>query len=126
MQVPDALMARMRAAKCLRVELGTKARVILLKDEYAHFLADHEALGAQLDCLTLLHGHERIGEWKALAAAGHWDRLVERLLAEHYDPAYLRGMGRNYAGYGAAATIAVDGAGAAHFARAAQEALALG
>lgn len=87
LQVPDALMAAMRAAPCLRVELAIEHRVALLKDEYAHFLDDMEALGAQLDCLTALHGQARIAHWKALGERRAWDELVAALLAEHYDPA---------------------------------------
>ena len=54
------------------------------------------ALEAQLDCLVPLHGHDRIGEWKTLAARGEWDALVRRLLVEHYDPAYHRSSLRNF------------------------------
>lgn len=124
LHVPDALMAAMRASPCVRLEIGMSARVALLKEEYAHFLADAAALGAQLDCLAPLHGRERIAEWKALADAGAWDALVARLLAEHYDPAYLKGMARNYAGYAAAPEVRLDGVDAQAFAAAALEAAA--
>jgi len=43
-----------------------------------------------------LHGHERVGAWKRLVDEGRWDALVERLLLDHYDPAYLRSIGRNF------------------------------
>ncbi|MBL8382597.1 MAG: tRNA 2-selenouridine(34) synthase MnmH [Burkholderiales bacterium] len=123
--VPDALMAVMRAAPCVRLEVDTGSRVALLKQEYAHFIGDRDALGTQLDCLVALHGRDRIAEWKALAAAGAWDRLVERLLDEHYDPAYLRGMARNYAGYDSAPRVRLDGIEAADYARAAAAVAAL-
>ena len=108
-QVPDALMARMREAPCLRVDIALPLRIALLKQDYAHFLSDSLLLGTQLDCLLQLHGAERIAEWKQLGSAGRWDELVARLLTEHYDPAYLRGMGRNYSGYAAARAIIIDG-----------------
>ena len=106
-RVPEALMVAMRAAPCLKVEMDVPLRVELLKEEYAHFLANPALLGSQLDCLTTLHGRERIADWKSLATAGEWDSLVERLLTEHYDPAYLRGMGRNYVGFGKATELTI-------------------
>ena len=111
-QVPEVLMDRMRASPCVRVEIDLTLRVALLKEEYAHFLADSDALGVQLDCLAGLHGKERIAEWKRLASSGAWDTLVARLLNEHYDPAYLSGMGRNYQGYTHAGIVRIRNLGA--------------
>ena len=89
-------MARMRASPCLVLRTDLDTRVTLLLDEYRHFLADRAALEAQLDCLTALHGKERIAQWKALAASGEWREFVARLLREHYDPAYQRSSTRNF------------------------------
>ena len=125
LHVPDALMLRMRAAPCLRVELADGARVALLKQEYAHFLADPARLNQQLDILVALHGRARVAEWKGLSDAGDWDVLVGRLLAEHYDPAYLRGMARNFSGYEAAPAVAIEGIDEAAFERAARQAVAV-
>ena len=124
-QVPDALMLRMRAAPCLRIEMDQNLRIALLKDEYAHYLADGAALAAQLDCLVALHGHARIDEWKRLSAQGAWDQLVNRLLTEHYDPAYLRGMAHNYAGYGHAEALVIDAIDAPAMSGAARAALVI-
>ena len=44
LQVPEALMARMRASPCVVLETGLETRVDLLLDEYRHFLADRAAL----------------------------------------------------------------------------------
>jgi tRNA 2-selenouridine synthase len=96
LQVPQALIERMRASECLLLDADTPTRVALLMDEYRHFFADPSLIGAQLDCLTALHGRERVGEWKALAAAGAWPALVARLLEEHYDPAYRRSAAHNF------------------------------
>jgi tRNA 2-selenouridine synthase len=93
LQVPDALMARMRASPCVLLEADVETRVDLLLNEYQHFLEDRQALHAQLDCLVALHGRERIAEWKA---TGDWRELVRRLLVEHYDPAYHRSSQRNF------------------------------
>lgn len=95
-QVPEALITRMRASECVLLETAREARVALLLDEYRHFFSNLPALNLQLDCLVALHGRERIGEWKALAAAGEWPALVARLLEEHYDPAYRRSAPTNF------------------------------
>lgn len=105
LRVPDRLLATMRASECIRLELPLDARVRLLRDEYAHFEANVEALHQRLDCLAALHGHDRIAQWKRLAADGQWDELVERLLVEHYDPAYLRSIGRNFSRSGDAVAL---------------------
>lgn len=96
LQVPDALMTRMRASPCVVLDTDIETRVTLLLEEYEHFTADRTALDAQLDCLVALHGREKIGQWKSLAAAGEWRAFVARLLVEHYDPAYARSSARNF------------------------------
>jgi tRNA 2-selenouridine synthase len=95
-QVPEALIARMRASACLRLEAPLEVRVTLLLDEYRHFLEERSLLEAQLDCLTALHGREEIAAWKALAAQGAWRDFVARLLMQHYDPAYNRSSLKNF------------------------------
>lgn len=124
LQVPDALIARMRESRCLVLQTDLETRVTLLLEEYDHFLADRAALEAQLDCLTALHGREKIAQWKALAAAGDWRQFVARLLAEHYDPAYRRSSLRNFSHLADAPSVAIDAADASAFDAAARAALA--
>lgn len=97
LHTPDPLLTRMRASPCIRLMADIPVRVTLLKEEYAHFLADAESLNRQLDCLVPLLGRERVEAWKAQARAGQWDELVADLLIHHYDPAYARSLERNYA-----------------------------
>jgi tRNA 2-selenouridine synthase len=97
LQVPEALMSRMRASPCILLEMPLQTRVDLLLDEYRHFLADRPTLEKQLDRLVALHGRGRIAEWKSLAARSDWREFVARLLVEHYDPAYRRSSARNFA-----------------------------
>jgi tRNA 2-selenouridine synthase len=120
-QVPEALMARMRASRCITLETDLPTRVTLLLDEYRHFLADRAALEAQLDCLVALHGRSRIDEWKALAAASRWREFVERLLLEHYDPAYGRSSTRNFPRLSEAPSVKIGSAEPAAFDTAARE-----
>lgn len=96
LQTPDVLLQTVRASDCINLMADIPVRIALLKEEYAHFLADAQALGRQLDCLTRLQGKARIDTWKAQGQAGQWDELVAELLACHYDPAYARSLGRNY------------------------------
>ncbi|HVE89801.1 MAG TPA: tRNA 2-selenouridine(34) synthase MnmH [Burkholderiaceae bacterium] len=96
LRVPDALLKLMRASECVRLEVPLRARIRLLRGEYEHFESDRDLLDAQLDCLSALHGRQKIERWKALARADNWDDVVEQLLVEHYDPAYLKSIDRNF------------------------------
>jgi tRNA 2-selenouridine synthase len=116
LRVPGALIERMRAARCLRLEASDEARVSLLLEDYAHFLARPEALAGKLACLVPLHGRERVAEWIALAQGGAWRELVATLLEHHYDPAYRRSLERNYAGLDEAPPIPVRDASRESFA----------
>lgn len=108
LRVPDHLLMSMRASDCIRLEVPLATRIRLLRDEYAHFESDIESLHAQLDCLASLHGHAKVAEWKRLASGEGWDELVERLLVEHYDPAYLKSIGRNFERVGQAHVLRID------------------
>jgi tRNA 2-selenouridine synthase len=96
LRVPEMLIEAMWASKPLVVEAPVAVRVELLKQEYAHFLENPAVLNAQLDCLTALHGREKIARWKTLASSGEWDALTEELLIQHYDPSYTRAIIRHY------------------------------
>lgn len=114
LRLPESLLQRMRTAPCLHLEMEAAARVALLREDYAHFVADTPALCARLDTLREARGHACIDGWQALALAGRIDELVAALLESHYDPVYLRSMARNYARFGEAATVPVaDGSPAA-------------
>jgi tRNA 2-selenouridine synthase len=124
LQVPDALIAAMRASPCVRLATDIEARVTLLMEEYQHFVSDQRALAAQLDCLVALHGHEKIAEWKALGERGEFREGVRRLLLEHYDPAYKRSSHRNFVQLPNARELRIASADEAAFDRAAAQLLA--
>ncbi len=96
LRVPESLIAAMWASRCMVIEAPVGVRVALLKDEYAHFLADTATLNSQLDCLRPLHGNTVIDRWQALARGKAWDELTEDLLVRHYDPAYTRAIVAHY------------------------------
>lgn len=95
--VPDALIAAMRSSPCIRIEVPLSARVQLLIEDYAHFLAAPDLLNTRLAHLVELRGREAVAAWQSQAQAGAWPELVAALLAQHYDPAYLKSLSRNYA-----------------------------
>ncbi len=97
LNVPAALMDKMRRSPCISLRLSRQNRVRLLLEDYAHFTQHPAALKAQLDCLLSLHGREKIGRWHALIDTAQMPELVEQVLADHYDPAYLRSIERNFA-----------------------------
>ena len=96
LQVPDALLARMRASPCVQIEATLAQRVDFLLQEYGHFLGDPQDLKAKLACLTGLHSKDTIGRWVALIERGQWHELVADLLENHYDPAYRRATLKNF------------------------------
>jgi tRNA 2-selenouridine synthase len=115
LRVPDVLIARMRDARCFRLEAGEATRVALLREDYAHFVARPEALVEKLECLRGLHGAERIDLWKSHLAGGAWDALVQDLLVSHYDPAYNRSLFRNYRNAEGGGVVPVSGIGREDF-----------
>lgn len=124
-RVPDALMDTMRASHCTSLLLSRSDRVRLLMNDYAHFIGDPAILNTQLACLVTLHGREKIERWQALALAGRMEALVEELLADHYDPAYIRSIDRNFSRVSQAAQLKLDGISEEAFDQAAQRLLQL-
>jgi tRNA 2-selenouridine synthase len=108
LRVPEAVMEKMRASPCIALELSRPNRVRLLMEDYEHFALNPTILNTQLDCLLNLHGHEKIGRWHDMANTGRMPELVEELLVDHYDPAYLRSIDRNFAQYAQADTLALE------------------
>jgi tRNA 2-selenouridine synthase len=120
LRVPDAVMTRMRASPCIALTLSRPNRVRLLMEDYHHFCADPATLNTQLDCLVQLHGRAKIDNWHAMAIGGQMPQLVDELLVDHYDPAYLRSIDRNFARFGEARMLELPDIGAADFLAAAR------
>ena len=98
LRVPEALVERMRAAPCIRLDLALEARVELLMQDYDFFVRDTAAFCARLDALRVLRGHEIVNGWQAQARAGATHEVVRDLLVSHYDPIYRQSMQRNFSG----------------------------
>jgi tRNA 2-selenouridine synthase len=124
-RVPPALLARVRAAPCVWLELPVEARVALLMREYHFFVRDVDAFCARLDALRVLRGHEVVNGWQEAARAGRIESVVRDLLVAHYDPIYLQSIRRNFPGTATPlARIAWDGSDAGLQAAAADAAAA--
>jgi tRNA 2-selenouridine synthase len=115
LRVPDALMAVMRSSPCISLTLSRPNRVRLLMEDYQHFTTTPEVLNTQLDCLVKLHGRAKIDGWHALANGGNMAELVDELLVDHYDPAYLRSIDRNFTQFPQAEIVELDDIGSADF-----------
>jgi tRNA 2-selenouridine synthase len=120
LRVPDAVMERMRASQCVSLTLSRPGRVRLLMEDYQHFTDSPATLNKQLDCLVQLHGHDKIRQWHEMANAGMMPDLVDQLLVDHYDPAYLRSIGRNFSHFGQAEVLELEDIAEADFMRAAR------
>jgi tRNA 2-selenouridine synthase len=120
LRVPPPLIERMWQSPCFELQTPRALRLALLRDEYAHLVADKALLFFKLDCLKALHSGETIAQWKAFAEAGEWDAFVGSMLSLHYDPAYDRSMFKNYVHAQGATPVVLDSLTAAGFSDAAQ------
>jgi tRNA 2-selenouridine synthase len=105
---PESLLLKMRTSDCLLIEAPVAARVQLLIEDYKHFLSDPALLVQRLTPLLPLHGRQVLDHWQMLAEQGEWAALVEKLLTQHYDPAYRRSTASNFTRLSAAKVLLLD------------------
>ncbi len=106
--LPPALLSAMYGSSCIVLDAALPARVALLMEDYRHFLADTETLTRQLQVLLPFQGHQRLEHWNALIQGGEFEALVGELLELHYDPSYLRALGKHYPQLDQARRVALD------------------
>ncbi len=106
--VPDALMDRMRASPCLRLELPDDERVALLMEDYDFFVKDQALFCDRLCALSELRGKAVVQDWQARVVAGETESVVRELLLKHYDPGYAGSIARNFSRYADAKSIAAS------------------
>jgi tRNA 2-selenouridine synthase len=104
--VPEGLIAAMRAAPCLQLELTEDERVALLLEDYDFFVKDIAFFCERLGALTEARGKETVQDWQARARSGDVASVVRELLVRHYDPVYLQSMRRNFSHYETARVLA--------------------
>lgn len=97
LRVPDMLLSTMRTSQNFWLDVSIEHRVQLLLEEYAHFLATPEILLAQVGHLSELRGKETLAHWTDLIRQQRWAEFVRDMLENHYDPAYQKSLGKNYA-----------------------------
>ncbi|MGH8849617.1 MAG: tRNA 2-selenouridine(34) synthase MnmH [Casimicrobiaceae bacterium] len=124
MQLPDALLQRMRDGTRVALRTTVPQRIALLKAEYRHFLDDPSLLIERLRPLVPLHGKAALARWEAMIAGGSWDALIGELLEMHYDPLYRRSLAQHFPVAGHDAAFDVPDVSAAGFAALAADVLA--
>ncbi len=124
LQLPDAVIAAIRGAPCLRVDARRPARADFLLRDYDYFIARPAWLIEQLGHLRGLQSNETLARWTALIEAGEFRTLVEELLEQHYDPLYQRSQERNYRDFGDAAPLVAADLGPAAIEKLAAQILA--
>ena len=103
--VPEGLIARMRSAPCLGLDLPEDERVALLLEDYDFFVRDIEFFCERLAALTEARGKAIVQDWQARARSGDVASVVLELLINHYDPGYLQSMQRNFRQYETARSL---------------------
>ena len=78
------------------LDTANAARLALLQEDYHHLIAAPQKLMLLLQMLHQFQGQKRIEHWIALVEAQQFGTLVEELLEFHYDPSYLRALGKHY------------------------------
>ncbi len=93
--IPPSVWAAMGAAPRVEIRAPLAARSAYLCRAYADLTADPAGLHAVINRLQPYHASTTIAAWHALAKAGDWAQLAERLIADHYDPRYARSQIRS-------------------------------
>ena len=104
--IPEGLIAAMRSASCLQLDLSEDERVALLLEDYDFFVKDTEYFCDRLGALTQARGKDVVLDWQTRARGDDIAGVVRELLFNHYDPVYLQSMKRNFVHYSVAAVIA--------------------
>jgi tRNA 2-selenouridine synthase len=106
--LPSSLVEAMRQSPCLNLQLSDSERVALLMEDYDHLVHDVDFLCDRLAVLIPLRGRGVVEAWMALARSGQLPQVVQDLLTQHYDPAYLQSMQRNFVQFNDSKLIAPD------------------
>lgn len=107
-QLPDALLETMRNGLTLRIETEMHQRVLMWREDYRHLEADPLGMLELLKFLRPLVGGEEFSIWEQMANQNQIPELFERLMRNHYDPAYIRSTLRNYPKIESSPVIAIQ------------------
>lgn len=95
--LPKHVLHSVRGGKTFEIVAEREERARFLSSGYRWWRENPDVLMAKLQRLTERYGQAEIGRWQALADAKDWAGFVGRVLEMHYDPAYARSRGKNYA-----------------------------
>ncbi len=87
--LPPALWGAMQAGRRIELDAPPEARARALLGAYGALADDRRQVVELLRRLPGRHGRRRLAEWVGWAEAGELQPLVEALVVEHYDPAYI-------------------------------------
>ncbi len=107
-ELPGTLLDALRRGRLYNVTAPMAERVRLWREDYGHFERDPASLLQRLQYLRPLVGGEELDLWQRLASERRMPELFQRLMEAHYDPAYARSLGKNYAAYLQAQPIALQ------------------
>jgi tRNA 2-selenouridine synthase len=96
LHLPVELWQSMKAASVVELHVPLADRTRHLLDEYRHFTEQPEQLKALLHRLRYRLGSGVVDEWCSDIDAGRWERFVQNVLDQHYDPAYERSARRSF------------------------------
>jgi tRNA 2-selenouridine synthase len=108
-RVPEELMLAIRAGQCVVIDSPISQRVALLRRDYPHWESDFSGFADRMKALEAALGKDAVHTLLQKSASGHWDEVVQALLIDHYDPAYLKSIHRNFKAYESASTVALAG-----------------
>ena len=103
--VPTALVLAMRQSACLNLQLSDAARLALLLEDYRFMTEDVDYFCNRLGVLAPLRGAAVVQAWQTQARQGNFSQVVQDLLLDHYDPAYLKSIKRNFPQFETARTV---------------------
>ena len=107
-QVPEALIQRMRASPCVVIDASRAARLEFLVRDYAYLGDDVGALQDKIDFLKGLQSNETLALCTTLAARRDLPTLFAQFIDLHYDPLYHRSQNRNFSRFPDARSFPAD------------------
>lgn len=106
-QLPDALLKTMRNGLTIQIKTEMHQRVLMWREDYRHLEEDPPGMLDLLKTLRPLVGGDEFTAWEQMAKQNNIPELFERLMRNHYDPAYQRSTLRNYPTIESSPSIAI-------------------
>ena len=108
-RVPEELMLTIRSGQCIVIDSTIQQRVALLRRDYPHWESDFNSFADRMQALEAALGKDKVQTLLQKSQVGLWNEVVETLLVDHYDPAYLKSIHRNFKDYETAQTVVLSG-----------------